>query len=247
MKPLKRFLQEDKPRIDAKIKKYYKSYKNFICCEELPDFKIEYTDSRIDKTINYKAQVLPYQKPIVVRYNIATLDERSEDFKYTLVHEFTHLYDYFIQSKIYEDDFLKRNLMLYTEYHAVQIEILFCYNVITKITDKVDFFKINMDKLLVLPVDKNITYTNTVLKFLENKTVNNFYIMKRAYMYACGASAILSQLTDRNFKKMAFEEPYTSQMNEITELLSTVKYNEVPSGILLKQIGDINAQITFHE
>lgn len=119
MTPLQKFKQTDSARVSTKIYTYFESFKKFICCDELPSFKIQYTDSREERSINYKAQILPYQKPIILKYNIATLDEKNEDFKYTLVHEFTHLYDYYMQSKLSQEMLL---LIEYLKnYHIYQI------------------------------------------------------------------------------------------------------------------------------
>lgn len=243
MTPFEKFIQTSKPRIDAKILAYYKSFKTFICCNELPDFTIQYVDSRKDKSIKYKAQILPYQNPILLRINIAYLNEKDETFKTTLVHEFTHMYDYYMQSKKYDNNFLKRNLMLYTEYHAVQIEILFCYHIITKITDYADFMKTNLITMLDLPFEKFQIYKECFISYYKDKTLYNFYRVKTSYMYACGASALLSELMNRKMSFIKFEKPYQEQMQQIIDLLLTVKYDEIPLGELLEKIGKIDSQI----
>lgn len=245
MTHLQNFIQKDKPRVDAKIHAYYNSFKKFICCEELPNFSIQYADSRQDKNINYQAQVFPYKNPIILRYNIATLSENSEDFKYTLVHEFTHLYDYYIQSKNHNNEFIKRNLMLYTECHAVQIEILFCYHIIEKITDTSDFMKTDLTKILQLPYTKNKTYATCVMKFVENQNTKSFHAMKTSYMYSCGTSLILSQLLGKDMSFMDFEKPYNELMTQARNLLSDIRYNEIPSENLLIQLGDINEELNL--
>lgn len=245
MTPLQKFIQKDKSRIDAKIHVYFESFKKFICCKDLPEFDIQYTDGREDNNIEYKAQISLYHKPIILRFNIAALKENSNDFKYTLVHEFTHLYDYYVQSRLYTDEFIKNNMKFYFEYHAAQIEILFCYNIIDRITDIIDIEKIDFNTVLDLPNQKNEQYTRVAIKFLQNVNVRDFYAMKTTYMYACGASSILSQLLNRDFPPMNFIDPYKEEMKKIYELLSTIKYNEIPTGELLKQIGDIDSQVRY--
>lgn len=245
MTQLQKFIQKYKARVDAKIHAYYNSFKKFICCDELPDFSIQYVDSRQDKNINYQAQVFPYKSPIILRYNIATLNENSEYFKYTLVHEFTHLYDYYIQSKNHDNDFIKRNLMLYTECHAVQIEILFCYHIVEKITDKAEIIKTDLIKILQLPYIKNKTYTTCVMKFIDNQNTKSFHAMKTSYMYSCGTSLILSQLLNKEMNFMDFEKPYDGLMIQARNLLSNIKYNEAPSENLLTQLGNINEELNL--
>lgn len=243
MNTLEKFYQKDKSRVSAKIYRYFDSFKEFICCKDLPTFKIQYTDSRLDKNINYKAQILPYQTPIILKYNIALLKENSEDFKYTLVHEFTHLYDYYILSKKSNNDFLKKNMMFYTEFHAVQIEILFCYNIVKTIFEEADIMNTDLTKILVLPAQMNKTYASATIKYLEDKTLSNFYNMARAYMYACGTSSILSQLMERQMSVMKFEEPFEEDMSKVYSLLTSIRYNETPSIDLIHQIGDIQNKI----
>lgn len=245
MTPLQKFMQKDKIRVNAKIKAFYKSFKSFICCDDLPDFKIEYVDSREDNSIIYIAKIFPYHNPIILKYNIAYLNEKSKDFKTMLVHEFTHLYDCHILSKKYNEDFLKRNLSLYTEYHAVQIEILFCYNIVSKITEKADIFKADLTKVLDLPKQKNIIYSEQLFKYISNRNIKDFYTLKTTYMYAAGASSILSQLTKREFPTIPFEEPYKKQMLDVVNLLSSIRYNEIPSEDLLHKIGEIDAEMCY--
>lgn len=247
MTSLQQFKQRDSARVSAKILSYFESFKKFVCCEELPQFQIQYTDSREDKNISYKAQLSPYQTPIILRYNIAELNERSNDFKYTLVHEFTHLYDYFIQRRNYDNNFIKRNLMLYTEYHAVEIEILFCYHIVDRLTENADFMKTDLRNMLKLPHQKNETYAASLINFYKKRTLQNFHTVKTAYMYSCGAISILNQLLDIKATPLDFIDPFKLQMKKVIELLSSVKYYNNPSGELLEQIGDINERITLFE
>lgn len=226
--------------LTAKIKACFKSFKKFVCCDDLPDFKIIYTDVREDPSIAYKAQVSLYECPIILRCNIAAIDERDPDFRYTLVHEFTHMYDYFVLNKIYNDDFLKRNMFLYTECHAVQIEILFCYNIVNTIFDSADFMQIDLSHILNLPYNKNQTYTNITLKFMDNQTIENFYHMKTAYMYSCGATIILSKLLERPIKFAKFLDPYSQEMIKVQNILQNIDYTGIPSEEDLIELGNIN-------
>lgn len=100
--------------------------------------------------------------------------KKSNDFKYTLVHEFTHLYDYFIQRRNYDNNFIKRNLMLYTEYHAVEIEILFCYHIVDRLTENADFMKTDLQNMLKLPHQKNETYAASLINFYKKELYKTF-------------------------------------------------------------------------
>lgn len=240
MKPLSK---KDELILTAKIKAYFRSFKQFVCCDELPDFKILYTDARKDPSIAYKAQVSLYGEPIILRCNIAEIDEKDHDFKYTLVHEFTHMYDYFMLHKTYDDAFLNRNMFLYTECHAVQIEILFCYKIVDTIFDSANFMKTDLDHMLDLPYIKNKTYANTVLNFLDNQSITNFHYMKTAYMYSYGATTILSQLLEQPMTFMNFEKPYDQELTKAQRILQNIKYDQLPSEKDLIRLGNINKKI----
>lgn len=246
MTHLQKFMQTKKLIIDAKINACFKDYKCFICCDDLPNFKIQYTDSREDASVNYEAQILLYRTPIILKINIALLDEKSEKFKLTLVHEFTHLYDYYSLKKNCSDDFLKKNLALYSEFHASQIEIIYCYNVVNKITETIDFSKIDDNILTKIPFERLEMFNIYALDYYNNQTIENFYIMKITYMYLQGAIALLNKATNKKIELTNFLSPSKDVIKEIVKLLSKIEYNELPSIEILEKIGNLDLQIKMY-
>lgn len=106
--------------------------------DELPEFSIIYTDSRIDKNVNYEAQISFSSHPIRLYVNIAYFDIKSDNTRATMMHEFTHLYDYIILSERYGSDFVITHFKMYTEFHASQMEILYLHHLIDNINDNIE-------------------------------------------------------------------------------------------------------------
>lgn len=236
MTKLQKFLQT-RTITDMLILTAYKDFKKFMCYDELPNFVVNYVDSTVSPQINYNAQILPYHKPIILNVNINSI--KSENFKATLVHEFTHLYDYSIISKWYTDIEMKDFMKLYSEYHASQIQILYNYKIVETVQDIVDKTKVKFE-WVHLPVQRAQQYGKYIEKYCNNPSTENFYDMKVTYMYACGASSLLSTILDRPYKMATFINAYKSEMSKIKELLDSVGYKDIPEKSILDSVKTLN-------
>ena len=136
-------------------------------------------------------------------------------------------------------------MQLYSECHAVQIELLFCYHIIDKVTDFADFMKTDVTKILDKPYEKNELYKDCAINFMKNPSFTSFHYIKTAYMYSYATSLLLSQLLEEDIRSMNFLEPYSDKMNQITKLLSTLKYTDIPSEDLLVQLGNLDEDLNL--
>lgn len=239
MNRLQNFLKSKRKLIcDGDIKTSYMDYKRFVCCPELPQFDIRYVDSISDKSIDYKANVYLFGEKIILNININSLSDKN--FKPTLVHEFTHIYDFHMLLKSCTKDFLEDNLRLYSEYHASQIEILYSYHVVSDIFSDIDLIAINPSKLTEIPNKKVSTYKEKVTEYMLSKTTKSFNQMKVAYMYLCGALYLLAQILDKQPNPPSAPREYKEIMQEIAIELSKTQYNEIPSKDVIKKIGSLN-------
>lgn len=243
MNALQKFLQK-RAVPDGTIRALYKDFKQFICCDELPDFKINYVDSRSDKSITYKASVDLYRTEIWLNVNIAFYSNYS-DFKNLLVHEFTHIYDFYILSKKFNKEYLRDNMKLYTEYHAYQIECLYSYHVVNNIQETLPSSLHVYQKLTDIPTGKALHFANKCKEFILNQTFGKFEEVKVAYLYYCGAEDLFSFTISREISSIPFLKPYTEFMDKIKEILKTVDYKESPTEEQLNSISELNKQINI--
>ena len=245
MTKLEEFYQNDADRTDVIIRSFYEKYKEFINCDNLPVFIIQYVDGREDETIYYQILNVVYHEPIILFCNIAVIDFSSYDFQVLLVHEFTHIYDYYIQKEKYDFDFIRNNFSMYSEYHAVQIETLYQFNLIKNISDEINIQ--DKDKLSIEFIKKISRYYDNFYLSKQDDTKINFIRAIKSYLYASGAISIANQIFNLNIEMEDFFEPHKELMHEAIKLLWSVKYNEIPSKDILTKIGEINQQITYIE
>lgn len=237
---MKHINQKNKFILNTKIKSYYENFKKFVCCDKLPDFKVEYTNSL---ALPYELRVGIYDNPLTLYWNLARLNKCEFDLKCLLVHEFTHMYDSFCLRKNFEDDFLKNSLHLYTEYHAIQIEFLYRYKIIKNISKPIDSIGKNCVDMWKFWHDKNAIYRNMVSNYLKDKTAMNFHHMKTSYMYTCGASIILSKVTGEPIKFAKFEELYCDQIIRLQQVLQNIDYNRAPTYDELVAISNMDKEL----
>lgn len=243
MSTLTDFMKNDATRIDEKIYALYEEFKVFICCRNLPHFIIQYVDDREDTKIFFRALVTVFHEPIIMFYNINGYDKNNDDFEADLIHEFTHLYDYHMQKQMYDKQFIRNNFSMYSEYHAVQIEILYRCHVVSKITDKINT-DVNISKFIKIVSWKAVMYMTYYKKYNENKTEDNLSMLKKTYFYLSGAISIARELTNNfKFELPEFISPYKDIVQEGINLLWSVKYSEIPTESILKRIGEINLQV----
>lgn len=236
MTRLQKFLQT-RATTDMMIFTAYKDFKRFMCCDELPNFKINYVDSLADSKIDYYAQILPYHKPIILNVDINYI--KSPNFKKTLVHEFTHLYDYVMVSKKYSNTEMKDFMKLYSEYHASQIEVLYSYKVVNTVQDNVDKYSLKFEctDIIKQRMDSFVTRTQ---RYVNNPNAMTLYGMKVAYMYSCGATDLLGTIMERSFKKPKFFKEYNDEMSQIAELLSSTNYKVIPETDFFDNLKELN-------
>lgn len=116
------------------INKYYKEYIQFMNISfDMPTFEIKFRKATRDIFANVKE--------INGKY-ILTVDSllcKTPFAKFTLYHEFTHIYDHTIMYQLGIDSSYMYHV--YTEYHASQIEMmaeLGCHSVLGKIENNID-------------------------------------------------------------------------------------------------------------
>ena len=238
---LSEFWQSKANKIDQKIYELYEEFKKFICCSNLPNFIIQYVDSREDNTIFFRALVTVFNEPIILFFNIDGLDEESEEFQSDLIHEFTHLYDYSIQKQYYDNEFIRNNFSMYSEHHACQIETLWRCKLISHINDDIKYNNIDKETLLKLVYMKIAMYTVLYNQYKNNPCKQNFIMLKKSYLYVSGAVSLFQKITKTKMIQMPnFLTKYQDDMKKGIELLWSVDYSDIPSEKILNEIGKIN-------
>ena len=245
MTTYQKFIQKDVNKIDTIIYAFYEEYKKIINCYDLPTFQIKYLDGREDKNICFQVFNMIYDDPITLVFNIDVIDFYSFDFKVLLVHEFTHIYDYHILKQKYNIDFIRKSYSMYSEYHAVQIETLYQFNLIKYLSDNI-IVKDQRNIINGILNEIEIYHTNSKL-YNNHKNKTTFVIAVKSYLYASGIISIANQILNLNIEMEDFFEPYKELMHEAIKLLWSVKYDDIPSKDILTKIGEINQQITYIE
>lgn len=241
MNHLQKFLQK-RSIADGFILAAYKDFSKFVREENLPKFKINYVDSRLNKEISYKANVELFGSVIQLNINIAYYSYGSE-FKNILVHEFTHIYDYYKLSNYAGEEFLRKNMQLYTEYHAYQFETLYAYHVVSNIYESIPE-NISTDKSIAnIPAKQAGHYLEKCKLFYSCKTAKNFNDVQVAYMYYRGAENLFSIMVNKTGKSINFIRTYDDLMQQIIKILSGVDYKSTISIEQLTEISDIRKQI----
>lgn len=91
--------------------------------------------------------------------------------------------------------------------------------------------------------DKNEIYTNMASNYLKDKTAMNFHHMKTSYMYACGASIILSKIIGEPIKFAKFEDLYRDQIIRLQQVLQIIDYNRAPTYDELVVISNMDKEL----
>ena len=229
---------EIKNQYNSKVNELYNLYREMIREPKLPLPPIEYVDN-----VNYKAQV-QFVKCDARKLQISTelILNHSEEFEETMYHEFTHIFDLYIlnQLNLYKDC-TKSALMLYTEFHAAQIECLkkfnlldsYGYKVILPLSDKnlcQDIIRFCMDKLR-LYIDKRKHF-----QYIRNK--ESAKAIKICYMYYLGSSVYLQNLLGKSTHPICFMNHNSKlDLSQVFEILKSLDYYNIPT---LEQLIKIN-------
>ena len=229
--------------LDLEIKKLYDEYKNYMNCEELPLFIIEYIDALRGKELEYSARVLITENPLKLEINMENFDINKRESKAVLYHEFTHIFDFWNLQKKMKKEHIINNFKPYTEYHAIQIENLYeagltdnIKNSLPKIDAKILLIKASMS-------DKNYD------KYMDG--ISNGYDavqLERAiikYVSAKSARILAFEKFEDVFKGLLgtpkeirpFIEDYREDMLTLVNILETTQYSEVASEDVIKRTG----------
>jgi len=163
------------------IYKEAEEYKRFINDNNLPNFKIIFSHNTNEKP-NYSMKVDTYKRPSNLFVNSGFMIDRDFDYKSTLFHEFTHLWD---SENLLGDIPLSEKhkwLFLFTEFHASYIQALFIMGVETiNDTQTLQYHKISN------VINEDIELINEcVERFNQSKNMNDYKGLLDAYMYYFG-------------------------------------------------------------
>ena len=165
--------KKDKLIWEAKIRAFEKQYISMFSIEQMPKYTINFiTDTSVD--INYVMQIINSKYPYQLNINMGFL-RPDYDIYPTLVHEFTHMNDYFTLLNDADIKYKRNVLSMYSEYHASYQKSIYIFNKLG-------------EKSLLFEVDNIIKLTEESIAIFSNcKTVPNWKAIIDSYMYYYGA------------------------------------------------------------
>jgi len=163
------------------IHKEVEEYKRFINNSNLPNFKIIFSHNTKENP-DYVMRVEAYKRPIILYVNSGYMIDRSFDYKSTLYHEFTHLWDYGNLLKNMPSDEKSKRLSLLTEFHASYVESLFIMG--AKTINDIQILE--MDKITGMINNDILLIKETGEKFTQTKAPKDYDHLLSSYMYYFG-------------------------------------------------------------
>ena len=166
--------KKDKLIWEAKIRAFEKQYISMFSIEQMPKY-----------TINSK---YPYQLNI----NMGFLLLPNYNIYPTLVHEFTHMHDYFTLLNDVDTKYKKNVLSIYSEYHASYQKSIYIFN---KLGEKSLLFE--LDNIIKLAEESIAIFSNC-------KTVPNWKAIIDSYMYYYGALVAYNNISSTKLNCLSF-------------------------------------------
>ena len=229
---------EIRKQYNSKINVIYNVYKTMVKEPKLPLPPIEYVNN-VD--YNARVQFLKWDAK-KLQVNTKLILNHPEQFEEIMYHEFTHIFDlYTAHTKDMYNDFTKDALMLYTEFHATQIECLNKFKLLNSYGEKIvlsisnqnlcqGIIKFCMDQLQ-LYIDKRKHF-----QYIRNK--ERAEAIKTSYMYYLGSSVYLENLLGNCAHPIGFIDSNSkSDLSQIYNILKDLDYYQFPT---LEQLVKIN-------
>ena len=226
------------------IHKEAEEYKRFIGDDNLPDFKIIYSHNT-NEIPNYSMKVDTYKRPSNLFVNSGFMIDRDFDYKSTLFHEFTHLWD---SENLLKDIPLSekhKSLFLFTEFHASYVQALFLMEAETLYnTQMLKFHKIAN----TINEDVDLIKEN-VEKFNQSKSLDNYKSILNSYMYYFGR-IVANNISGNYISPENFNNPFDESMHFYYKALKLNLINDSIiklSGVVKSQLDEIFVKIATTE
>lgn len=216
------------------IHKEAEQYKKFVGNDNLPNFKIIYSHNTNEKP-NSSMKVDTYKRPSNLYVNSGFMIDKNFDYKSTLFHEFTHLWD---SENLLKDITLKEKhkmLYLFTEFHASYIQALIIMGAesINFNTQVLDYYKI-----LSTINDDIVLIEEYVEKFNQSKSTENYNGILNSYMYYFGR-IVAYNISGNNVSPIHFNNSFDEYLHLYYKAL---KLNLINDSII-KLSGSIKTQL----
>ena len=177
-------------------------YKRFIGDDNLPDFKIVYSHNTNEKP-TYSMKVDTYKRPSNLYVNSGFMIDKNFNYKSTLFHEFTHLWD---SENLLKDIPLSEKhklLFLFTEFHASYVQALLMMGA-ESINNTQMLESCKITNVINEDVDLIEEY---VEKFNLSKSPDNYKGILNAYMYYFG-HVVANNISGNNISPKNFNNSF---------------------------------------
>lgn len=183
--------KKDKLIWEAKIRAFEKQYISMFSIEQMPKYTINFiTDTSVD--VNYVMQIINSKYPYQLNINMGFLLLPNYNIYPTLVHEFTHMHDYFTLLNDVDTKYKKNVLSIYSEYHASYQKSIYIFN---KLGEKSLLFE--LDNIIKLAEESIAIFSNC-------KTVPNWKAIIDSYMYYYGALVAYNNISSTKLNCLSF-------------------------------------------
>ncbi|WP_395546694.1 MULTISPECIES: hypothetical protein [unclassified Lacrimispora] len=206
------------------INKEIGEYKRFIKDDNLPSFNMIFSHNTNEKP-NYSMKVDMYKRPSNLYINSAFMIDKNFNYRSTLFHEFTHLWD--SENLLLDKDpkVKSSSLCFFTEFHASHIQSLYIMG-----CNSIDNYEnANLNNLF------NTTNSNIKLieeyqhKYNSTKLIEDYFGLINSYMYYFGNITAKNAISNGNEDIQHFENIF----DETLHLYYTaLKYNIIDDRIL---------------
>lgn len=206
------------------IHKEAEEYKKFVGNDNLPDFKIIYSHNTNEKP-NYSMRVDTYKRPSNLYVNSGFMLNKNFNYKSTLFHEFTHLWD--SENLLIELPLNKKSktLSLFTEFHASYIEslhIMGCKSFENYENASKDMLKNKINNHIELIYEYQSKYNLT-------KLAEDYHGLMNGYMYYYGCMVAKSTVFRIEEDIIHFDNIFDETLNLF---YSALKFNIIDERIL---------------
>lgn len=183
--------KKDKLIWEANIRSFEKQYITMFSIEQMPKYTINFiTDASAN--IDYVMQIINSKYPYQLNINMGFL-RPDYDIYPTLVHEFTHMNDYFTLLNDVDIKYKKNVLSIYSEYHASYQKSIYIFNKLG-------------EKSLLFELDNIIKLTEESIAIFSNyKTVPNWKAIIDSYMYYYGALVAYNNVSPIKLNCISFD------------------------------------------
>lgn len=221
---------KDKLIWEHKIRNFEKEFLNIFPDVKLPKYKINFINTLNTPNIKYSMQVQHTKTSIILNVNMGFMIDKDFDYKATLSHEFTHMYDYNTLIKDKEEKYRSKALHLYSEYHATYIQGIYISSQ-KETTHNID--------IIEHEIRENELYINeSIDKFFKSHKIDDWTDILYGYMYYFGYINCYNYLTNREHKMLHFNFQNDSDMYSL--------YNCISIGILNDTFWDLCYKIQLY-